>query len=128
MQIRREMLAQARNSIIIPPTAAFDGNVITPGTPFMARLADQLRRFIEYKIASNPGWQRMQVITATYLGSQIWCAYLDLAVAGFKSSHPHDELTLLCIINMLTVVKLPYLLQISQCMRDNDAIHFFCMA
>ena len=55
------MLAQARNAIIIPPLTFFDGNVITPGTPFMARLAAQLRRWLEYKVASNPDWQGMQV-------------------------------------------------------------------
>ena len=55
------MLAQARNAIIIPPLTSFDGNVITPGTPFMARLAAQLRRWLEYKVASNPDWQGMQV-------------------------------------------------------------------
>ncbi|KAL0046758.1 hypothetical protein WJX82_009320 [Trebouxia sp. C0006] len=61
-EIRREMLAQARNAIIIPPLTSFDGNVITPGTPFMARLAAQLRRWLEYKVASNPDWQGMQVV------------------------------------------------------------------
>jgi len=55
------MLAQARNAIIIPPLTSFDGNVVTPGTPFMARLAAQLRRWLEYKVASNPDWQGMQV-------------------------------------------------------------------
>ena len=55
------MLAQARNAIIISPLTSFDGNVITPGTPFMARLAAQLRRWLEYKVASNPDWQGMQV-------------------------------------------------------------------
>ncbi|DBA90633.1 TPA: 5'-3' exoribonuclease 2 [Trebouxia sp. C0004] len=61
-EIRREMLAQARNAIIIPPLNSFDGNVITPGTPFMARLAAQLRRWLEYKVASDPGWLSMQVV------------------------------------------------------------------
>lgn len=55
------MLAQARNAIIIPPLTSFDGNVITPGTPFMARLTAQLQRWLEHKVASNPDWQRLQV-------------------------------------------------------------------
>ena len=61
LQIRREMLAQARNAIIIPPLTPFDGNVITPGTPFMARLAADLLRFIEHKIGSDPDWRHIQV-------------------------------------------------------------------
>ncbi|KAL3145189.1 hypothetical protein ABBQ32_000941 [Trebouxia sp. C0010 RCD-2024] len=56
------MLAQARNGIIIPPLTAFDGNVITPGTPFMARLATHLRRFFAYKVGSDPDWRHIQVV------------------------------------------------------------------
>lgn len=55
------MLAQARNGIIIPPLTSFDGNVITPGTPFMARLAAHLRRFLAYKVGSDSDWRHIQV-------------------------------------------------------------------
>ena len=65
LQVRREMLAQARNAIIIPPLTAFDGNVITPGTPFMARLAAQLRCLIEHKVGNDPDWRHLQVMLAT---------------------------------------------------------------
>lgn len=58
------MLAQARNGIIIPPLTSFDGNVITPGTPFMARLAAHLRRFLAYKVGSDSDWRHIQVIPA----------------------------------------------------------------
>ena len=58
------MLAQARNGIIIPPLTSFDGNVITPGTPFMARLADHLRRFLAYKVGHDSDWRHIQVIPA----------------------------------------------------------------
>ena len=55
------MLAETKIAVNIPQAAAFDGNVITPGTPFMARLAHQLQRFVELKVARDPDWQRMQV-------------------------------------------------------------------
>ena len=55
------MLAQARNGIIIPPLTSFDGNVITPGTPFMARLAAHLRRFLAYKVGNDSDWRHIQV-------------------------------------------------------------------
>lgn len=64
LQVRREMLAQARNGIIIPPLTSFDGNVITPGTPFMARLAAHLRRFLAYKVGNDSHWRHIQVIPA----------------------------------------------------------------
>ena len=58
------MLAQARNGIIIPPLTSFDGNVITPGTPFMACLAAHLRRFLAYKVGNDLDWRHIQVIPA----------------------------------------------------------------
>ena len=64
LQVRREMLAQARNGIIISPLTSFDGNVITPGTPFMARLAAHLRRFLAYKVGNDSDWRHIQVIPA----------------------------------------------------------------
>ena len=35
----------------------FDSNCITPGTPFMERLAGHLRFFVRHKIAEDPLWQ-----------------------------------------------------------------------
>lgn len=40
----------------------FDSNCITPGTPFMDRLAIALRYYINKKISTDPAWQSIQVI------------------------------------------------------------------
>lgn len=44
------------------PKDPFDSNCITPGTPFMARLADHLKFFFRKKIAEDPAWQKPLVI------------------------------------------------------------------
>jgi len=40
----------------------WDSNAITPGTPFMDRLAEALRYWVAYKLSSDPGWANLQVI------------------------------------------------------------------
>ena len=40
----------------------FDSNVITPGTPFMSRLAVELRKYVARKIASDPAWRNIRVL------------------------------------------------------------------
>ena len=46
----------------LPKDARFDSNCITPGTPFMVRLHQQLQYFISNKISYDPLWQRVNVI------------------------------------------------------------------
>lgn len=47
----------------VPPAKkAWDSNVITPGTPFMIRLADYLRFYIRKRISTDKAWQNIRVI------------------------------------------------------------------
>lgn len=40
----------------------WDSNAITPGTPFMDKLASALRYWTSFKLATDPGWKGLQVI------------------------------------------------------------------
>ncbi|PAA82537.1 hypothetical protein BOX15_Mlig023895g1 [Macrostomum lignano] len=61
-RLRSELTAQG---MTLPPPKApeehFDSNCITPGTPFMARLAVALRYYIHDRLHNDPGWRNLQV-------------------------------------------------------------------
>lgn len=40
----------------------FDSNCITPGTPFMERLAEHLKFFVRHKVAEDPLWQVPMIV------------------------------------------------------------------
>ncbi|THH31525.1 hypothetical protein EUX98_g2669 [Antrodiella citrinella] len=46
----------------LPDSKAFDSNCITPGTPFMARLSEQLRYFVNKKITEDSNWRDITVV------------------------------------------------------------------
>lgn len=45
-----------------PKEEHFDSNCITPGTPFMARLAKCLHYYIHERLNNDPGWKNIQII------------------------------------------------------------------
>src|SRR5271170_5534793 len=58
---------QAREKAIkqgteMPKEDAVDSNCITPGTPFMARLTQQLKYFINKKVSEDVDWQGVEVV------------------------------------------------------------------
>lgn len=46
----------------LPTEARFDSNCITPGTPFMVRLNEALKYFVQYKITNSAAWRNCKVI------------------------------------------------------------------
>mmetsp|Transcript_26197 Transcript_26197/g.71896 ORF Transcript_26197/g.71896 Transcript_26197/m.71896 type:complete len:673 (+) Transcript_26197:120-2138(+) len=58
--IRKELI---KNGQKVPPAKkAWDSNVITPGTPFMLRLAEFIRFYIRKRISTDKAWQNIRVI------------------------------------------------------------------
>ena len=61
-RLRGEWEAEGREVPARKEGRAFDSNVITPGTPFMDRLAQHLRAFIHLKLSTDPGWRGIKVV------------------------------------------------------------------
>ena len=55
---------------VLPKEERFDSNSITPGTEFMARLHEQLKYFINKKLATDPAWQKVDVILSGHCVSK----------------------------------------------------------
>lgn len=62
----------------IPKEARFDSNCITPGTEFMAKLNEQLKYFITYKISTDKLWQKCKIILS---GSEVNVIYLHICLS-----------------------------------------------
>ena len=97
---KQEEKARKRGEIL-PTEARFDSNCITPGTVFMARLQEQLKYFVVYKISTDKLWQRCEVILS---GHEVRFVRYDM-VGAFYFLSLFDVLrivvkTLLCYCNM----------------------------
>jgi len=59
--IRQKLMAEGQS---VPTMAkkAWDSNVITPGTPFMLRLAEYVRFYIRRRISQDKNWKNLKVI------------------------------------------------------------------
>eukprot|EP00808_Paulinella_micropora_P015450 g60269.t1 len=64
MALKQKLRAEyrAKGQEVPEPQEGWDSNVITPGTPFMARLSDALHFYIKSRIHSNPAWRNIKVI------------------------------------------------------------------
>ncbi|CAG5126627.1 unnamed protein product, partial [Candidula unifasciata] len=62
-RVREEVLSRG---MYLPPEKPkeehFDSNCITPGTPFMFKLAECLRYYVHDRINNDPGWKNLKVI------------------------------------------------------------------
>jgi 5'-3' exoribonuclease 1 len=59
----RELREKAeRKGEKLPESKPFDSNCITPGTPFMFKLSEQLRYFVNKKITEDANWRDVQVV------------------------------------------------------------------
>jgi len=66
MEREREILERESYGEIIDDSVrnkkTWDSNAITPGTPFMDKLAAALRYWTAFKLATDPGWKDLQVV------------------------------------------------------------------
>lgn len=69
-----EAKARAKGQVI-PEEARFDSNCITPGTLFMAKLNEQLKYFVTYKISTDKLWRSCKIILS---GSKVICCSFKL--------------------------------------------------
>jgi 5'-3' exoribonuclease 1 len=101
-----------------PDKAPFDSNCITPGTPFMGRLSEVIKFYIQRKIKDDQAWRDVEIIfsghevpgegehkileyirhqksTANYNPNLSHCMYgldADLIMLGLVSHEPHFSL------------------------------------
>ena len=61
-QLRREGHPIPRTD----PVKGWDSNVITPGTPFMDKVARSVRFYVQKKISSDPGWKNVCVCVCVF--------------------------------------------------------------
>lgn len=66
LETREERLREQwrREGKPLPPkkAASWDHNAITPGTPFMAKLAQGIRWYIQERLSNNPAWKNVSLL------------------------------------------------------------------
>uniref|UniRef100_UPI0035CD3D4A 5'-3' exoribonuclease n=1 Tax=Komagataella phaffii TaxID=460519 RepID=UPI0035CD3D4A len=78
----------------------WDSNAITPGTPFMHRLADSLRYWAAYKLTTDPGWSGIEVIISDASVPGQGQHKIMSYVRSLRSSPKHDPNTTHCIYGL----------------------------
>jgi len=53
---------ETQGEIAPPPKQAWDSNVITPGTPFMLKLAEYVRFYVRKRVSTDKAWRSIRVI------------------------------------------------------------------
>jgi 5'-3' exoribonuclease 2 len=63
-KIRQELIDMGRlpNNSEEEEKSHFDSNCITPGTPFMHRVAEAVRYYVAERVSSDPGWKTLSVV------------------------------------------------------------------
>ncbi|KAI6190792.1 5'-3' exoribonuclease [Aphelenchoides bicaudatus] len=80
-----------------PIEEQFDSNCITPGTPFMVRLANALRYYIRLRMASRPAWKQLMVLLSdANVPGEGEHKIIDF-IRRQKSSSTYDKNTAHCI-------------------------------
>ncbi|XP_064394780.1 5'-3' exoribonuclease 2-like [Halichondria panicea] len=97
-RIREELQAKGAD---LPPKKAkeahFDSNCITPGTPFMARLATCLEFYIHERMNNNPAWQGIKVLLSdANVPGEGEHKIMDY-IRGQRSNPDHDPNTHHCL-------------------------------
>jgi 5'-3' exonuclease len=87
-----EMLEQKarERGEVLPSEGRFDSNCITPGTEFMARLHEQLKYFVTYKVTTDTQWQKVKVILSGHeVSISLVKCYSLLTLLFLRLTHFH---------------------------------------